>query len=71
LIADCENHVIRRYDPKSGKITRVAGTGTKGNGKPGPPLSTPLDRPHGVHIGPDGSLYICDSNNGRILKLAR
>jgi sugar lactone lactonase YvrE len=71
LIADCENHVIRRYDPKSGNITRVAGTGTKGNGKPGKPLETALDRPHGVHIGPDGSLYICDSNNGRILKLAR
>ena len=71
LIADCENHVIRRYDPKSGQITRVAGTGTKGNGKPGKPLETALDRPHGVHIGPDGSLYICDSNNGRILKLAR
>ncbi len=71
LIADCENHVIRRYDPKSGIITRIAGTGTKGNGKPGAPLQTALDRPHGVHVGPDGALYICDSNNGRVLKLVR
>jgi DNA-binding beta-propeller fold protein YncE len=71
LIADCENHVIRRYDPKSGVITRIAGTGKKGRGEPGLPLETALDRPHGVHVGPDGALYICDSNNGRVLKLKR
>lgn len=71
LIADCENHVIRRYDPKSGVITRIAGTGKKGNGAPGLPLETALDRPHGVNVGPDGALYISDSNNHRVLKLKR
>jgi sugar lactone lactonase YvrE len=71
LIADCENHVIRRYDPRSGVITRVAGTGSKGKGAAGAPLETALDRPHGVHVGPDGALYICDSNNHRVLKLVR
>jgi DNA-binding beta-propeller fold protein YncE len=27
LIADAENQVVRRYDPKTGEITRIAGTG--------------------------------------------
>lgn len=70
LIADAENHVIRRFDPKSGTITRVAGTGKAGAGAPGgDPLATELRRPHGVTIGPDGALYITDSYNDRILKL--
>jgi sugar lactone lactonase YvrE len=72
LIADTENHVIRRYDSKSGKITRVAGTGKQGRaGLNGPPLEIELDRPHGVYVAADGALYIADSSNGRILKIER
>ncbi len=71
LIADCENHVIRRYDPPTGLITRVAGTGAKGMTPAGKPLETALNRPHGIFAGPDGALYISDSGNGRVLKLAR
>ena len=70
LIADAENHVIRRYDPKTGVMTRVAGTGKAGNGGVGgDPLQVELRRPHGVTIGPDGLLYITDSYNERILKI--
>jgi DNA-binding beta-propeller fold protein YncE len=70
LIADAENHVIRRYTPKDGKITRVAGTGKKGAaGLGGDPLQCELARPHGVTIGPDGTLYITDSYNDRILRV--
>jgi DNA-binding beta-propeller fold protein YncE len=72
LIADAENHVIRRYDPKKGLITRVAGTGKPGTaGLDGDPLQCELRRPHGVTVGPDGSLYITDSYNDRILKIVR
>lgn len=71
IIADAENHVIRRFDPKTGLITRVAGTGRKGNaGLGGDPLQCDLARPHGVTIGPDGLLYITDSYNDRILRIA-
>lgn len=71
LIADAENHVIRRYDPKTGRITRVAGTGKKGaGGVGGDPLQAELNRPHGVTIGPDSALYITDSYNDRVLKVA-
>jgi hypothetical protein len=70
VIADSENHVIRRYIPKTGIIERVAGSGKKG-GKliENAPKETQLSRPHGVTIGPDGLLYIVDTYNHRILKL--
>ena len=72
LIADTENHLIRKYIVKDGTIVRIAGTGKKGSaGLDGPPLKAELFRPHGVAIGPDGILYIVDSENNRILKIVR
>ena len=70
LIADAENHVIRRYAPKTGLITRVAGTGKKGTaGLGGSPLECELARPHGVTVARDGTLFITDSYNDRILEI--
>lgn len=73
LIADAENHLIRRYIPTTGRIERVAGTGQKGAaGVGGSPLRCQLSRPHGVTIHPgSGELYITDSYNNRILKIER
>jgi DNA-binding beta-propeller fold protein YncE len=72
IIADAENHVIRRFDPKTGIISRVAGTGRKGQaGLGGDPLQCELSRPHGVTVAPDGALYITDSYNDRILRLVK
>ncbi|MEW6302128.1 MAG: hypothetical protein AB1705_01570 [Verrucomicrobiota bacterium] len=73
IIADAENHLIRRYQPKDGKIVRVAGTGKKGAaGIGGPPEQVELNRPHGVTIHPaSGELYITDSYNNRILKITK
>jgi sugar lactone lactonase YvrE len=72
LIADAENHLVRRYVPATGKILRVAGTGKKGTaGLGGPPEQCELARPHGVTIAPDGTLYITDSYNDRILKIVK
>jgi DNA-binding beta-propeller fold protein YncE len=63
---------IRRYTPRDGKITRVAGTGKRGAaGVGGDPLQCELARPHGVTIAPDGTLYITDSYNDRILRIVR
>lgn len=70
LIADTENHRIRVYRPEDGTIRRLAGTGQKGtNGLGGPPADAELSQPHGVTIGPGGSVYIADSSNNRILKI--
>jgi streptogramin lyase len=51
-------------------IRTIAGTGTKGvDGDGGPAVSAQLNDPSGICRGPDGSLYICDTANGRIRQL--
>lgn len=68
FLADTENHVIRRIDPK-GMIEVVAGTGEAGNDPAGDPLKTRLARPHGVFVDTDGSIFIGDSGNHRVRTL--
>ena len=70
LLADTETHTIRLYTPKDGKIHRVAGTGKKGSGAVGgAPDQVELNRPHGATIDPSGVIYICDSDNHRVLRI--
>jgi DNA-binding beta-propeller fold protein YncE len=71
LIVDTENHAIRRIDIKSGTVDTIAG-GRKGSeGDDGPARQAGLGRPHGIAVGPDGALYIGDTENHRIRKLTR
>jgi len=68
-IADTGNHRIRRITP-DGIITTVAGTGTLGyTGDGGPADQAQLSSPHGVALGPDGSLYISDAFNHSIRRV--
>lgn len=60
IIADAENHLIRRYDPESGKLTTILGHG-----------KIKLNRPHGVWVDEAGTLWVCDSWNDRVLKVVR
>ena len=66
LIVDTENHAIRRIDARTGRIETLAGGRHGGEGDGGPAASARLDRPHGVAVGPDGSIAIGDTNNHRI-----
>jgi DNA-binding beta-propeller fold protein YncE len=72
LIADTENHQIRRYTPGKETMELVAGTGTKGKAFDPDPKKLELARPHGVTVHPkSGEIYIADSDNGRIVKLVK
>src|SRR5262249_48361902 len=72
LIADTENHCIRKYAVKDGTIRRQVGTAKKGRGGPGGGADEgALNQGHGVAIGPDGVMYVSDSSNGRVLKTAK
>jgi DNA-binding beta-propeller fold protein YncE len=65
-VVDTENHVIRMIDPRSGLITLVAGSGTRGDGPEGDPLRCGLNRPHGVFVDADGAVFIGDTETHRV-----
>jgi DNA-binding beta-propeller fold protein YncE len=73
LIADTENHQIRRYVPGKELMELVAGTGKAGKGGIGEvPAKLEMARPHGVTVHPkSGELYIADSDNGRVLRIVK
>lgn len=69
-IAERDNHVIRRVDARTGRISTVAGTGTPGySGDGGPGASAQLRQPHAILFDRDGALLICDIGNHRIRRL--
>jgi RHS repeat-associated protein len=69
-IADQQNHRVRRIGT-DGVITTVAGTGLPGfTGDGGPATQARLFRPSALALGPDASLYIADTDNNRIRKVA-
>jgi sugar lactone lactonase YvrE len=69
VVADVENHRIRRIDA-AGTITTVAGTGAAGfGGDGGPATSAQLTYPSGVAVDPAGDLFIGDTSNNRIRKV--
>lgn len=60
IIADAENHLVKRYDPGTRTLTTILGKGI-----------TKLNRPHGVWVDAKGVLTVCDSWNDRVLRVNR
>jgi DNA-binding beta-propeller fold protein YncE len=70
LIADSDNHRVRKYFTASRTMGRVAGTGRAyHDGLDGPPEKADLNQPHGVYVHPSGRIYIADSSNDRIVMI--
>jgi uncharacterized protein (TIGR03437 family) len=68
-IADTYNHRIRKV--ANGMIATVAGNGTQGfSGDSGPATSAQLNAPYGLAVDSAGNLYIADSGNSRVRKVA-
>jgi len=66
-ISDSVNHRIRVMDLGTGTMDTLAGTGIEGfSGDGGPALDAQLNNPHDLEVGPDGDLYIADTDNGSV-----
>jgi DNA-binding beta-propeller fold protein YncE len=66
-VSDTLNHRIRAVDLATGLIETIAGDGTPGSrGDGGPAIDARLDGPRDIEIGPDGDLYIADTENNVI-----
>ncbi len=69
-IADTRNHRLRRVTP-DGIIQTIAGTGVAGyGGDLGPAADAQLRSPAAVALGSLGELYIADTGNHRIRRIA-
>lgn len=62
------NHVVRKLDKKTNKVSTIAGTGTAGfSGDGGPADKAQMNQPHSIQFDKDFSnLLICDISNNRI-----
>jgi len=70
--ADTDNGKVRAIDLTDGTIRTVVGTGELGRDEDGlPATETRLRRPFGITFDADGNLYVMDSLNNRIVKVAK
>ena len=70
-IADREGHRVRRVSAATGVIETVAGTGREGfSGDGGVSARARLRAPAGLAVAPNGDLYVADTGNHSIRRIA-
>ncbi|MDB4961817.1 MAG: hypothetical protein JWP01_1816 [Myxococcales bacterium] len=76
-VADRENHAVRAFDLNTGIIETVVGNGTKCDtakqacAETGSAKDIQLNEPYGIAFDATGNLYVADTHNNRILKVAK
>ena len=68
-IADTFNNEVEKVTP-DGTLSIIAGTGSQGPPTPGPATSSQLSLPGGVAVDSAGNVYIADTGNEEIEKVA-
>jgi len=68
-VADSNNHAIRQVTP-AGVVTTLAGTAASSGYIEGPVASAKFNRPSGIAVDGGGNIYVADSNNQAIRKIA-
>jgi DNA-binding beta-propeller fold protein YncE len=69
-ICEIGNHVIRRLDLKTHKLTIVAGNGKKGfAGQGGPATEATLNEPYEVRFDKAGNMFFVDMQNHSLLRV--
>jgi sugar lactone lactonase YvrE len=70
-VADTQGNLIWRVDVAADSAWPVAGTGLPGTAADSVlAAGAPLRRPRGVAVGGDGTLYIADTDNSRVLSVS-
>jgi uncharacterized protein (TIGR03437 family) len=70
-VSDPASNVIRRISAADGTITRFAGNATRGDsGDAGPALLARMSSPSGLAFDGPGNLYVVDSGNFKIRRIA-
>ena len=66
IVADAGSHTIKRVEPRTGRVSVIAGAeGSAGFGDGSGPEAL-FNGPVGVAIGPDGTIYVADTYNDRV-----
>ena len=71
FFADTESHSVRYLDRSAGTVELLLGTGKRGAAFSVNPLRCESNRPHGIYVDDDGSVYLGDSENHRIIVIRR
>lgn len=67
---EMQNHLVRKVDAQTKKISTIVGNGTSGfSGDGGPAKQARLKTPHSIALDGSGSLFICDIGNQRVRRI--
>ena len=70
LFVEMRNHLVRKVEAASERISTVAGDGMPGfSGDDGPALKARFNQPHSLQFGGGGELFVCDIGNHRIREI--